>query len=220
MARWYEAANEASFKPTAEAYVFQSPNPWVFGWPRYYVVNEAQKAVLLVVLGRWRLMLMIFILIIFALMGSLSAFVTLFPATFVRLVGPALQFGVGPFSALLFVVLMLLMAPLIAIPQIYLNRGLRALLASAPRTNERITIAEQLPKIATAVSGRILVLGLVAGVCTMSAAILALVDAHFEGQLSRTLLFIFLPLVAFGGLLTGYLVYLIRLRKTLKSATT
>jgi len=218
MARWYEAANEASFKPLAEGYVFQSPNPWIFARPRYYLVNEAQKKEIAALLGRWRLLLMTIILIIFVLFGSFISFMMLFPAAFIRLAGPALQFGIAPFSVMLSVLLTLLIAPLIAVPQIYLSRGLRAPLASAPRTNERITMAEQLPRIAGAVSGKVLVLCLVSGICLMGSAILGLVDAYFEGHLVRNLSLIFLLLFAFGGLLTGYIAYLIRLRTKLRSA--
>jgi hypothetical protein len=218
MARWYEAANEASFKPLAEGYVFQSPNPWIFARPRYYLVTGAQKAEIFALLGRWRLLLITAILIIFALFGSLISFMTFFPAAFMRLAGPALQFGIAPFSVLVSGLLMLLIVPLIAVPQIYLSRGLRAPLAYAPRTNERITMAEQLPKLAGAVSGKVLVLCLVCGICLMGSAILGLVDAYFEGHLARYPLLTFLPLFALGGLLTGYIVYLIRLRKKLLSA--
>jgi hypothetical protein len=218
MARWYEAANEASFKPSDGAYVFQSPNPWIFARPRYYTVNEAQKAELLVVLGRWRLMLIICVLVIFALMGSFIVFVTQSPGTFVRLVRPALQLGTGPFSALLFALLMLMVAPLLAVPQICLYRGMRAPLASAPRTDERITMAEQLPNIAKAVSGKVLAMGIVGGVSMMGLAILTLVDAYLDGQLSGGRLFSYAVLLAVGAGLTGYFVYLIRLRAKLKSA--
>jgi hypothetical protein len=218
MARWYEAANEASFKPLAEGYVFQSPNPWIFARPSYYLVNGAQKEEIVALLGRWRLLLITILLIIFVLLGSLISFVTFFPATFIRLAGPALQFGIAPFSVLLSMLLMLLIAPLIAVPQIYLSRGLRAPLAYAPRTNERITMAEQLPKIAGAMSGKVLVLCLVCGICLMGSAILGLVDAYFEGHLAPNLLLTFLPLFAFGGLLTGYTMYLVRLRTKLQSA--
>ena len=62
MARWYEAANQASFKPVPEGFIFQAPNPWVFGWPHYYVVSETQKAAILRYMGRWRLLLMLTLL--------------------------------------------------------------------------------------------------------------------------------------------------------------
>ena len=140
MARWYEAANEASFKRVAEGYVFQSPHPWIFARPRYYVVNVAQKEEIVALLGRWRLLLITSMLIVFVLLGSFVSFMMLFPATVIRLALPALQFGTPAFAVLLFVLLMLFIAPLIAVPQIYLYRGLRAPLANAPRTSERITM--------------------------------------------------------------------------------
>jgi hypothetical protein len=49
-----------------------------------------------------------------------------------------------------------------ALLQIYLARSLRPLLADAPRTEKRIRLAEQLPKIAVSVSGQVLVVGLIA----------------------------------------------------------
>ena len=59
MPRWYECANEASFKLASGGHVFQAPNPWVFARPRYYLVSDAQKTELLARLGRWRLLLTI-----------------------------------------------------------------------------------------------------------------------------------------------------------------
>src|SRR5581483_11232737 len=35
---------EASFEPVEDGYLFQSPHPLMIGLPRYYLVNEAQKA--------------------------------------------------------------------------------------------------------------------------------------------------------------------------------
>src|SRR6476619_5650004 len=93
MAKWYEAANEASFKSVAGGYVFQSPNPWIFARPRYYLVNEAQKAQIAERLRRFRLLNLITlpILVLF------FAFMFLSPATFGRLLQPATQFGIGFF---------------------------------------------------------------------------------------------------------------------------
>jgi hypothetical protein len=182
------------------------------------VVNGAQKEEIVTLLGRWRLLWITIMLIVFVIFGSFISFVMLFPATFIRLAGPVLQFSPAAFSvALLSMLLMLLIAPLIAIPQIYLNRGLRAPLAHASRTSERITMAEQLLKIAGSVSGKVLGLGLVGGICLIGSAILFAVDAYFEGHFSRNLLFSLLPLFTFGGLVTGYFAYLIRLRTKLQS---
>src|SRR6187401_2091504 len=136
MAKWYEAVNHASFRPVDGGYVFQSPNPWIFGWPRYYLVSEAQKAELLPYQGRWRLLLLLTVLAEAVILGSFVAFVNLAPATFLRLAAPAFHFGVGVFAVGMFVLLMLLMAPLIVIPQLYLNRRLGPVLATAPRTSQ------------------------------------------------------------------------------------
>src|SRR4051794_32683037 len=73
MPRWYECANEASFKSTAEGHVFQAPSPWMFARPSYYLVNGTQKAQLLACLGRWRLLL----LIVTAIEVSLTLAITL-----------------------------------------------------------------------------------------------------------------------------------------------
>ena len=86
----------------------------------------------------------------------------LFPSTTGRLLVPLYQqLGTSLFAPFLFIALMLLMAPFIAVPQIYLARALRPLLADAPRTEERIKLAEQLPKVAVTASTRLLVIGLV-----------------------------------------------------------
>jgi hypothetical protein len=215
MGKWYEAANEASFRRVAEGNVFQSPNPWVFARPRYYLVNEAQKAEILAHMGRWRLLTLTFLAITFAIIGSFIAFVTLSPATFSRLVEPALQLGLATFILFISLLMTVLIAPLVAVPQIYLIRGLRPLLADAPRTNETIKVREQLPKIASSVSGKVLALGLVGGLCMIAAAVSNLLDAYFDGLHARNLFFV-LPLLIVGGLMTAYFVYLIRLKAELK----
>ena len=212
MAKWYEAANNASFRPADGGYVFQSPNPWIFGWPRYYLVSEAQKAELLPYLGRWRLLLLLTVLAEAVILGSFVAFVKLAPATFLRLAAPAFHFGVGVFAVGMFVLLMLLMAPLIVIPQLYLNRRLGPVLATAPRTSQRIVIGDQLPKIANSVSGKVLALALVGGICMIGAAAAALFDAYSEGRWMSGLLFPFLPTFALGAAMTAYFAYLYRLR--------
>ena len=138
------------------------------------------------------------------------------PATFLALSKPAFQFGIGVFAVGMFVLLMLLMALLIVLPQLYLNRGLAPILATAPRTNARIAFGDQLPKIANSASAKVLALGLVGGLCVMAAAIAALIDAYFESRLIEALLFPFLPLILFGGLVTTYFGYLVRLRASMK----
>jgi hypothetical protein len=217
MAKWYEAANEASFKRLADGYVFQCPNPWVLARPRYYLVNETQKAQIFALMGRWRLLLLASLALSLAIPAGFAAFVHLAPRTFAHLVLPIVHgVGIGGFTVLLSLAMFLLMAPVVAAPHIYLNRGLRGPLAGAPRTNERITMKEQLPQTATAVSGKILAVGLGAGLLTMVAAVMGLIeDTAADGHLLRNLMFPYLPLMLLGGLLSAYFVYLIRLKSRL-----
>jgi hypothetical protein len=45
--RWwfpFRGMEQIAFKRVPEGYVYQAPNPWLFGRGRYYVVNEAQQA--------------------------------------------------------------------------------------------------------------------------------------------------------------------------------
>jgi hypothetical protein len=190
-ARWYARANEASFKPIEGGYVFQAPSPWMFARPRYYLVSAAKKAEISVHLDRWRLLLFLPVLGMICL-----ALVPLF----------------------LVAVFALLMAPLIAVPQIYLARALRPLLADAPRTDERIKFAEQLPRIAAAVSTKLLVVGLVSAVAMMVAGGALLLDTFLEGRLTGSALFSPSLLVVLGGLLTFYFIFLLRLKAKVKPA--
>ena len=108
MPRWYERANEASFKPVEGGYVFQAPSPWIFARPSYYLVSDAKKAEISARLGRWRLLLLMVGPAILCLMLP----VILFPSTIGRLFLPLYQqLGTGLFAPFLFTVLMLLMAP-------------------------------------------------------------------------------------------------------------
>ena len=212
MPRWYECANEASFKPAPGGHVFQAPSPWMFARPRYYLVNDAQKAALLARLGTWRLLLMIATVTELLLTLSITLPMILWPGTFARLFVPMHnQLGTGLFAAVLAAMMMLPIVSLFAVPQIYLARTLRSVLSDAPRTDERITLGEQLPKIAASVSGKVLVVGLIGGLAMMSGGIAQMFDAFLEGHLARSApanaaIFIM------GGLLGSYFVYLLRLK--------
>ena len=104
------------------------------------------------------------------------------------------------------------------VPHIYLMRGLRPLLSNAPRTSERITVADQLAKIAASLSSWVLVVGMIGGVVMIVGAILLLVDAFFEGHLAhlaRTIAYC-TPLLVAGGLAIAYFVYLAKLKAQLR----
>jgi hypothetical protein len=209
MAKWYEAANEASFKATDGGYVFQSPNPWILARPRYYLVNDTQKAAISERMRRWRILLLTVMMVYFALIGLYIAFTTQSPGTFVGLFRPIIQVvGMGFFGT---VFSLLMGMTMVLVPHIYLMRGLRRLLANAPRTSERITVADQLAKIAASLSSKILVVGVIGGVLVIVGAILLLVDAFFEGHLARSIAYS-TPLLVSGGLAIAYFVYLAKLK--------
>ena len=213
MAKWYEAANEASFKATDGGYVFQSPNPWILARPRYYLVNDTQKAAISERMRRWRILLLTVMMVYFALIGLYIAFTTQSPGTFVGLFRPIIQVvGMGFFGT---VFSLLMGMTMVLVPHIYLMRGLRRLLSNAPRTSERITVADQLAKIATAVSSKLLVVGTIGGVLVIVGAILLLVDAFVEGHLIRSIAYS-TPLLVAGGLAIAYFVKLAKLKAQLR----
>jgi hypothetical protein len=208
MVRWYERANEASFKLAAGGHVFQAPSPWVFARPKYYLVSEAQKTSILRSLGRWRLLIMIA-----SLLSMLPLVVTLiWPSAIGRLFLP-LYLQLGPALSILFLSILigLSLAPLFAVPQIYLARALRPVLAGAPRSEERIKLTDQLPKIALAASGKLLAVGLVCGFGVLASGVIQMIAAFFEGHLVSAMPAAAVTLIA-GGLLTSYFLYLLKLR--------
>jgi hypothetical protein len=212
MPRWYECANEASFKLASGGHVFQAPSPWMLARPRYYLVSDTQKVELLAGLGRWRLLLMIVMVIDLSFVFSITLPMILWPATFGRLFAPIfLQLGSGLLILTLSLAMMLLLMPLFAVPQIYLARLLRSVLADAPRTEERITIGEQLPKIAASVSRWVLACGLIGGLAMMGGSILVMLDAFLESHLARDAP-VNAAIFLMGGLLTSYFVDLLRLK--------
>jgi hypothetical protein len=212
MSRWYEAANEASFKAVKGGYVFQNPNPWIFARPSYYRVNEQQKAKILIHLGHWRLMLLLLQAVTLA--AALVPIIS--PRSLGSLLVPAfLALGPGLFSLLIAGGALLIIAVLIAIPQIYLARSLHPMLAKLPHTHERIKVCEQLPKIAAAVSGRVLVIGLIGAVALIGAAGLKLVEAYLDGHLAASVATSSLWTIT-GVLLGSYFGYIMHLKAKVK----
>jgi hypothetical protein len=215
VSRWYEKANEASFKPVDGGYVFQKPNPWVFARPSYYLVNDSTKTEIMAHLGRWRLMLLLtpavsIAIVMFTNFAPKSVWKSLIPA-FVYM-GPTL------FSVTLFAVLMLVLAPLIALPHIYLARALRPLLIDAPRTQMRISLAEQLPRIATSVSPKLLLIGLISALVMVVCGGFELLAAWFEEGFTNAVVLTASFLITGGALLALYFSYLVRLKRMMQLA--
>lgn len=210
--KWYERANEASFKPTAGGHVFQAPSPWVFARPRYYLVTEAQKAQLLEGLRRWRLILLMASLLNAAVLVGFVLPMILWPKTLAPYFLPLLR-AVGPVGLGIAVAVAMggVMAPLIVAAQIHLARTLRTGLAGAPLTDERIKVSEQLPRIARSASRLVIAAGLIGGALMIAGGAMQLIDAQLEGHLARAA-----PwsgfMIACGLMVTAYFLWLVRLR--------
>jgi hypothetical protein len=204
MAKWYHQANEVAFKAVDGGYVFQSPNPWIFARPRYYLVSEAKKAEISQVLGRWRGM--------FVLCAAIGLSFTAFLLILFKL-WPGIA-GLPVFMPLI----ILVSSTVAVVPQAYLTLRLRPLLADAPRTNERITVRHQLATAATSLSGELLAVGLVAGLIVMAGGLLPLLDTVLVGRGDGSLIPAALSILIGGAMLTAYFVYLIRLKANLRRA--
>jgi len=184
----------------------------MFARPSYYLVNDTQKAQLLACLGRWRLLLLIVTAIEVSLTLAITLPMIMAPGTFGRLFRPVLlQLGAGLFTLSLCALMVLLVASLFAVPQIYLARTLRPLLADARPSDARIRIAEQLPRIAASVSRKVLLCGLAGGLAMTGGGLLQMTDAFLEGHVARSLPSNAALLIA-GALLTSYFVYLMKLK--------
>jgi hypothetical protein len=207
MAKWYEGAEEAAFKPIAGGYVFQPPSlSWPFGRPRGYVVNEVQKAELAALLRRQRrLILLLVVAYVLIALGFAVALATL-----------AASQRLSPIGLVAILALTVLaVIPLVIVPHFYLVRAMRPLLADLPRTDERITFNEQLHSLAGAISSTLLWLGGIGGVMMMIGNIVSLADAISEGRAGSRLYGPVLGLLL-GAVLTSYFGYLAVLKAKLK----
>jgi len=207
MAKWYEGAEESAFKPFAGGYVFQPPSLyWPFARQRGYLVNEAQKAELADCLRRQRrqifLLLVVYVLIV---LGLTVAF---------GMSDAHLQISSWIFIAIV-TVTALAVIPIVIGPHISLVRSMRPLLAGLPRTDERITVGDQLASLATAISGRLLLLGGIGGGMMIIGNIVSIVDAIAEDRRGFRLYGPIFGLL-FGALLTSYFAYLAILKAKLK----
>jgi hypothetical protein len=207
MAKWYEGAEEAAFKPIPGGYVFQPPSLF---WPvvrgRGYRVNETQKADLAACLRRQRGL--IFLLLVAYVLTGLGL------AAAIDAVGGPGRISTAEFIAIL-AMTMLGAVPIVILPHIYLVRTLRPLLADLPRTEERISLGYQLRSLAAAVSVPLLLLGGLGGGLMIIGSIISIVDAVAEGRGGSKLYWPIFGLL-FGALLTSYFAYLAMLKRKLK----
>jgi hypothetical protein len=207
MAKWYEGAEEAAFKPAAFGYIFQPPGLfWPFARQPAYLVNEAQKAELTVCLRRQRRRVFLLVMVYVLIVAGLGA-----------AAGMALARGARiPSTELIafLVVTALAVIPIVIVPHIYLVRSMRPLLAVLPRTEERITLSDQLHSLAGAISGRLLLLGGIGGSIVVIVNIVSIVDAIAEVRSGGFYSSIFGLVI--GALLMSYFGYLAFLKRKLK----
>jgi hypothetical protein len=207
MAKWYEGAEESAFKPVAGGYVFQPPSlSWPFARQRGYLVNEAQKAELADCLRRQRrqifLLLVVYVLIVLGLMVAFG------------MSDARLRISSWAFIAIV-TVTALAVIPIVIVPHISLVRSIRPLLAGLPRTDERITVGDQLRSLAAAISGKLLLLGGIGGGTMIIGNIVSIVDA-VAGDRGGFRLYGPIFGLLFGALLTSYFAYLAILKAKLK----
>jgi len=201
-------ASEAAsvlFKPVAGGYLFQAPNPWVFGRTSRYLVNEEQRGGILAIVTPPRPILRIAVIIIGVLLWAATA------ATIVWAVSPhadpKLIDGVAIFA--------LVILPIYAAWVVALQRKLRRMqpfIAGAPRTNMRITNGEMRKAMADAMSTRrVLVYGAL-WTFTSSTQVFTLVMRNARHPLFSDLqsFVSMLVVVLAAGLAVHYLVVAIR----------
>jgi hypothetical protein len=200
MGRWYEGAEEAAFKPIPGGYVAQLPSSKLFGRSQRYLVNEAQKAEIAAALRRQRRLMLVLMPIPLAL-ALVAGLVC------------ALSQALSPLAICIGIVLLFVFVFfIVSLVNIYVMWPLRPLLAVLQRTDQRISFGEQVSRIAGAVSGKVLVVGIISGPVTTLGNLLMIAHAVCEGRLDIMLL-MGNAIAALGGtLLTAYFAWLVTLR--------
>jgi hypothetical protein len=205
MASLFDRAVEASFKPVPGGYEFRRPNPWLFGFWRTYLVNDAQKEVLAAFV-RQRQRLILGLLAIYLLMGFVAT--VLFQA-----LGPP---DLAPAAFLAVVVAAMLgMLALALVPHLYLMRKIEPLLAELQRTDEQATLHQQLFGVAAVISPLHLALGGGGGFLVAASNVKSLADLIAQGAAASELVWSAFGLLI-GFLLASYFLYLAILRRRLK----
>jgi hypothetical protein len=116
---------EMRFKRTPQGWIFRAPTPWIFGPRPHYLVSDAQKAKIEVVLGASTL-------VVWLLAAVIAAIVFLWPP---------LASVTTLYKHFLFLALCYL---LLAGQNFYNCLALRAILKGSPRTSEKIRLDEWL----------------------------------------------------------------------------
>lgn len=209
MASWYERTVQASFKPTADGYVYRCPNPWLFGRWRSYLVNEAQKEIVAAHLRqRQRLILWLMAIYLLTALGLTAL---------LQSSGAAPDTSTAGFMGVI-ALTMLAMLALALVPHLYLMRKIEPLLAQLPRADERATLHEQLFGVAAVISNLHLALGGLGGFMIAVANIKSIADELSQGRAGSQLYLSAFGLLV-GVLLASYFAYLTILKRKLKRKT-
>jgi hypothetical protein len=137
----------ALFKPVGGGWVFQAPNPWVFGRTSRYLVNDAQKAELLAIVTPRSPTLRIAAITAGILLWAIAASIIVW----------AVSSHDEPTASDALAIFALIVVPIFLALVFALQRNLRRMqgvLAGAQRTEERITPRELRHAMANAVSLR------------------------------------------------------------------
>jgi hypothetical protein len=195
---------ETAFKPAeGGGYVFHCPNPWLFGQMRTYLVDEAQKAQLAAFL-RQRQRIILRLLALYVLLGL--ALTTGFQ-----------QGGATPdtssFAAMVALALLGMLA-LALVPNLYLTRKIRPLLAALPPAERPASFHEQIFGVAAVISNMHLALGGLGGFLVAASNIYSIYGVLYGGK-EGSLIWSGFGLLC-GLVLAGYFAYLTFLKRQLK----
>jgi hypothetical protein len=144
-------AVSALFKPIAGGYLFQRPNPWVFGRTTRYIVSEAQREGILAVIRPRRPVLRVAVITAAVLAWAIAA------ATIVWALSP----HADPTASDALAIFALVLLPIYGAWVVALQRNLRRIepfIAGALRTNERITSTQMRRAMAKTISLRALLI--------------------------------------------------------------
>jgi hypothetical protein len=206
MAGVLDRAVEAAFKPVPGGYEFRRPNPWLFGFWRTYLVNDAQKEVLAACV-RQRQRLILGLLGIYLLLAAAAT------VLFQAMGGPP-NLSPAQFATVV-VAAMLGMLLLALVPHIYLMRKIEPLLAQLQRTDEQATFHQQLFGVAAVISPVHLALGGLGGFLVAASNVKGIADLIAQGAIGSELLWPAFGLLI-GFTLASYFAYLAVLRRRLK----
>jgi hypothetical protein len=201
MAGWLDRLVEASFKAAPVGYVFQSPSPWLFARPHYYLVDDTQKAVIgEFIRKRAR----------FGMVSGIAGVVGVLTLATVPLVFFGQYFG--PLATWLLA--MAFVVPMMIAPHIYYIRLLRPIIKDLPTTDQRFSIRVQLTKAVTVMPKWALYAGISCGLFVVFATTMASYELMSEDRLRGEWILQVFAMTA-GVLIAGFCVYGIVLKKKL-----